>query len=660
MRRATTYLIVLTALVAVSFSGSASGSSGTSNYSYGQNVDPSLVTTINQGQATAQSTFHVIVFGAGLSAPTPPAGAPAPPAPPKPAPGPSWTSSYSWRDSLNAVGAASTTLTAAQISQLSTQPGVQFVTADTPMAPASNGSSSQLSASQLATLYPQIDGAPALWSAGTTGAGVGVAVIDSGVTPRADFGSRLVQVQLPTQDGTALVDNVGHGSAVAGVVAGNSADGKYIGIAPGASLYAINVARSDGVYTSDVIAGLNWVLQNAKADNIRVVNLSLSQTTPSSYYTSTLDAVVDQLWKQGIVVVVAAGNFGANSEQFAPANDPWAITVGASDSNDTPSTSDDSLAEFSSYGTTPDGFAKPEIVAPGRHIVTSIPGNSTIAQAAPAGYLVGSGQDNYVRISGTSFAAPQVAGAAALLLQQHSNLNPDQIKWALTQTERSLSGSNAGALDLVAASNAAAHPANSNGGYRWSNWAHPGENTTDFLTSLGNALQIVRDEIAATTKDVQATVACLKATLTPAPRAPKGSTVPAPNPAFNDCAQHLDDAAAAWDTAAGEWSSAGKNASASTDEKKAGNDYQSAAGDWTKAGNTAHATADTANQAAAWDTAAAWDSAAWDTAAAWDHSAAWDAAAWDSATWDHAAAWDSAAWDSAAWDAAAWDAAAWD
>ena len=294
-----------------------------------------------------------------------------------------------------------------------------------------------------------------------------------------------MQVQLPTQNGTALNDTVGHGSAVAGVAAGQSPDGQYIGVAPGATVYAINVARSDGVYTSDVIAGLMWVLQNAKADNIGVVNLSLSQTTPSSYYTNTLDSVVDMLWKQGIVVVAAAGNFGPNTEDFAPANDPWVITVGAADSNDTLTTSDDTLADFSSYGITPDGFSKPEIVAPGRHIVTTIPGDSTIAQSAPPGYLVGTGENNYVKISGTSFSAPQVTGAVALILQQHPNLNPDQIKAILTQSESPLAGSNAGALNLSNIASSIAHPGNSNGGYRWSNWAHPGENTNDFLTSLG-------------------------------------------------------------------------------------------------------------------------------------------------------------------------------
>lgn len=656
MRRATTYLAAFTAALAALLAGSA-GASGSGTYSYGQNVDPSLVTTITNTQsnnAGSPQSFHVLVFGAQ----------------------PDLThadsaSGISQRDDLDPVGAQSVTVNPAQLAQLSSQKGIQFVTADQPMAPeaappvppAPAAPAKTVSASALATLYPQIDGAPGLWSSGVTGSGVGVAVIDSGVTPRADFGSRLVQIALPTQDGTALADNVGHGSAVAGVVAGQSADGKYIGVAPGSTVYAINVARTDGVYTSDVIAGLNWVLQNAQADNIRVVNLSLSQTTPSSYYTNTLDATVDLLWKQGIVVVTASGNFGPGSEEFAPANDPWAITVGASDSNDTLATTDDTLAEFSSYGITPDGFSKPDLVAPGRHIVTSIPASSTIAQSAPAGYLVGSGQDNYVRISGTSFSSPQVAGAAALILQAHPTLNPNQVKWVLTQSASNLTGSGAGTLNLGAAVTLLARPGdNGNAGYRWSNWAHPGERTTDFLASIATTVAAIHAEVDASTKDVQAQLSCLKAGLSNFLGKLKTAPGTAVNPAYTDCAQHLDDAAAAWDTAATAWSTAGKAGNAKNDETKSGNDYQTASTDWTKAGNAQNAASDLTNQAAAWDKAAAWDhAAAWDTAAAWDHAAAWDAAAWDkAAAWDHAAAWDAAAWDAAAWDAAAWDAAAWD
>jgi serine protease AprX len=643
MRRLPLVLACSVAALAAALSGSAGASN---SLSFGNNVDPSLVSTINGASASQNNTngqYHVLVFGGpGLNA---------------------QGSSYGgWRNQLAGQGAYSATLTPAQIAQLSTSKDVQYVAPDVPMAPTGKLSSG-ISAAQLATFYPQIDGATGLWQNGVTGSGVGIAVIDSGVTPRADFGSRLVQVQLPTQDGTQLNDSVGHGSVVAGVAAGQSADGKYIGIAPGATVYAINVARADGVYTSDVIAGLNWVLQNAKQDNIDVVNLSLSQTTPSSYFTNALDAAVDQLWRAGIVVVASSGNFGADSEKFAPANDPWVITVGASDTHDTLDTSDDTLADFSSYGLTLDGFSKPEIVAPGRHIVGPIPGSSTIAQSAPPDHLVGSGQDNYVKISGTSFSAPQVAGAAALLLQLKKNLSPDQVKWVLTQSERALPGSAAGALDLSAIANNAAHPGNANGGVHWSNFAHAGENTNDFLNALGYN-QAQQDMLNAAAKDVQAQTSCLKAAAAAAAALLKPKS-PVPAGPYGDCAHHLEDAAATWDKAANEWAAAGRPQNASPAEKSAATDWQNAAAAWTKAGNPANASADASTASAAWDHAATWDSAAWDSAAwdsaAWDRSAAWDSAAWDkAATWDHSAAWDSAAWDSAAWDSAAWDSAAWD
>jgi serine protease AprX len=651
VRRVSPHLAALAAALGsiALLSGSATASGG---YAFGQNVDPSLASTINDNQAGGASpstSYHVLVFGTDSDLNR------------------AWQrTGTSDRNDLSAVGAQSASVTAAQAAQLSAQPGVQYITADLPMAPTSRQSQpAGLSAAQLATLYPQIDGAPSLWSNGVTGAGVGIAVIDSGVTQRAEFGSRLVQVQLPTQDGTALKDNVGHGSAVAGVAAGQSPDGKYIGIAPGATLYAINVARSDGVYTSDVIAGLEWVLANAAAKNIDVVNLSLSQVAPSSYYTSTLDAVVDQLWKAGIVVVASSGNFGPNTEEFAPANDPWVITVGASDSNDTATTSDDTLAAFSSYGTTPDGFSKPEIVAPGRHIVTTIPADSSIAQSAPAGYLVGAGEDNYVRISGTSFSAPQVAGAAALLLQQRPNLSPNQVKWALTSTERSLAGSSAGALDLVAASNAISHPGNANGNLRWSSWG-AAHTTNDFLNAIfgstgpGSAYNRVNDsEKNAAQLEQQASISCAKARVTTTLTSKLGRLVgPAkgsPSP-WQDCASKLDQAAAAWDAVAQIWGTTNVSNRASDDENSAASDWKQAAAAWDGAGNAANSAADTQSTAAAWDRAAAWDkAAAWEKAAAWDRAAAWDAAAWD-----HAAAWDAAAWDAAAWDAAAWDAAAWD
>jgi len=659
MRRCAYILSVLTAVLAVTAAGSADAANN-DNYSFGSNVDPALVSAISSDQASgsdANTRYHVLVFAASpdLKHALSSIGVQA-------------------RNDLDVLGAQSATVTAAQAAALSAQ-GVAFVTTDTPMVATGKQADSTISAAQLATLYPQVDGAPTAWANGTTGSGVGIAVIDSGVTPRADFGDRLVQVTLPTQDGTQLNDSVGHGSVVAGIAAGQSPDGKYIGIAPGASVYAINVARADGVYTSDVIAGISWVLDNAKRNHIGVVNLSLSQVTPSSYYSNTLDAAIDQLWKQGIVVVTSAGNLGAGNVRYAPANDPWVITVGASDTNDTATTADDTLASFSSSGMTPDGFTKPEIVAPGRHIVGPIPRSSTIAQEAPSDHILGTGEDNYVKISGTSFSAPQVAGAVALLLQQHPDISPDQVKWVLTHNERSTAGSDAGALDVAAASVAVQHPSSANVGLRWSQWIvnGPGQQTSGFKATVSGIFDAYKGDSGASRAQAAAQAACLKANSVPVTRTAKTSS------AFNDCAQRLESAAAAWDKGAELWDAAPSAENASNDEQKSSIDYYLAAWAWTTAGgNAGKAAADTAINSAAWDKAAAWDqadaldhaaawdAAAWDKAATWDKAAAWDAAAWDkaaawdAAAWDKGAAWDAAAWDAAAWDAAAWDAAAWD
>jgi serine protease AprX len=353
------------------------------------------------------------------------------------------------RRELALVGAESVTVKAKDLGKLAAQKGVTYVAADLPVLP--TAVATEPFGGSLATLYPQLDGAPAAWARGLTGKGVGIALIDSGVAPGLDFGRRLVQVRLPGQRaGTG--DAYGHGTFVAGAAAGSSPDGRYAGIAPASSVYAVNVARSDGVYTSDVIAGLGWVRANHRRLGIRVVSLSLTEASPSSYRTSVLDTAVEDLWRRGVVVVVSAGNLGPESVVFAPANDPLVITVGAVDHNGTPDTADDVEAQFSSRGETLDGIAKPEVLAPGRRIASVLPRESRLGREAPTANLL---EERYATMSGTSVSAPQVAGAAAVLLQQHPRWTPDDVKCALVGSARTVAGSRAGALDLAAASTAA-------------------------------------------------------------------------------------------------------------------------------------------------------------------------------------------------------------
>jgi serine protease AprX len=327
------------------------------------------------------------------------------------------------------VGGVSATIPAHELGALASERGVTRVVPDGRMV--RNGSAGAVT---LATLYPLDDDVQRSWDWGYNGSGVGIAIIDSGVGAGPDFGTRLHQVVLPDQTGS-VDDANGHGTLVAGIAAGSSPDGRYKGIAPGASVYAINVARNGNVYSSDVITALDWVLNNAHANNIRVVNLSVSETTPSSYRNSVLDLAVERVWASGTVVVVAAGNTGANpgSVDYAPANDPFVLTVGGMDDKGTAKLSDDDIASFSARGTTMDGYSKPEILATGRLVASVLKPGTVLDSQAPAANRTAPG---YAKISGTSFAAPQVAGAAAILFQQHPGWSPDAVKYTLTDRAR--------------------------------------------------------------------------------------------------------------------------------------------------------------------------------------------------------------------------------
>ena len=227
-------------------------------------------------------------------------------------------------------------------------------------------SSGRAAGGGLATSYPSTVRATDAWGAfGATGAGVTVAVVDSGVASTPDLGSRVTHVRVNPSYGAG--DRFGHGTHVAGVIAGRDPLGRYVGIAPDARIVDVKVLDSDG--TGDlgtVLAGLQWVSDNAARDGIRVVNLSIGTNQPLSYRQHPLNAAIEALWQQGLVVVVAGGNSGRDAEEVstAPANDPFVITAGGLDDAGTADPRDDALAAFSSVGTTIDGFAKPDLLAP--------------------------------------------------------------------------------------------------------------------------------------------------------------------------------------------------------------------------------------------------------------------------------------------------------
>jgi serine protease AprX len=291
-----------------------------------------------------------------------------------------------------------------------------------------------------------------------------VAIVDSGVNPTGDFytnagvNRQIANIRFNSDNNQSTSDGYGHGTFVASIVGGDGSDssGKYIGVAPMVTIINVKVSNDDGsARMKDVVQGLQWVLENKDTYNIRVVNLSLNSADAESYNTSPLDAAVEILWFNGVVVVASAGNKG-NAAIYPPANDPFVITVGAVDDKGTGTISDDVVASFSAYGNSEDGAVKPDLVAPGTNITARLVNqNMGLAKAHPAN-KVGT---QYFRMSGTSMAAPIVSGAVALLLEDEPGLTPDQIKYRLMATANQswngykASKAGAGYLDVYAAVN---------------------------------------------------------------------------------------------------------------------------------------------------------------------------------------------------------------
>jgi serine protease AprX len=276
------------------------------------------------------------------------------------------------------------------------------------------------------------EGSPVLKS--SSGSMPAIAIIDSGVDgAAANLGARFLgQVDLTSLAPNSAGDGWGHGTMVASLAGG--ADDRYAGIAPTAQVVSLDVVNDLGeARTSEVIAAVDWILQNGSANNVRVVNLSLQEALPSSFLYDPLDQAVEKLWQAGFVVVAAAGNYAVGGEEsgvsYAPANDPFVISVGATDTRGSADPKDDKAAPWSAYGYTPDGFRKPELSAPGRYMIGGIPAGSGLAlKGGQNPRLV---RDGFLQLSGTSFAAPIVSGAAAALLGAHPNWTPDQVKGAL-------------------------------------------------------------------------------------------------------------------------------------------------------------------------------------------------------------------------------------
>src|SRR5207237_5467944 len=290
--------------------------------------------------------------------------------------------------------------------------------------------------------------------AGYDGSGVGVAVIDSGVTSWHDdltdsAGAQRVRHFVDFVNGALTpYDDYGHGTHVAGIVAGNGFDsgGARSGIAPAAHLILLKTLDAAGTaYVSDVIAALDYIVSNRDAFNIRVVNLSVAAGVYESYNTDPLTLAARRAVEAGIVVVTAAGNRGRAVDGLdayegitAPGNAPWVLTVGASSHMGTTDRTDDAMAAFSSRGPTPiDYAAKPDIVAPGVGIESLSDPISALYATKTSFLLSGTvltAYLPYLSLSGTSMAAPVVSGTVALMLQANPTLTPNEVKAILQYT----------------------------------------------------------------------------------------------------------------------------------------------------------------------------------------------------------------------------------
>ena len=368
---------------------------------------------LNAAQASAGKTFSVIVQGKGGN-----------------------QAAHAVADALglslksartfSSIDGVAVDLTGAQILALAADKHVAAITADARVRLAAATTSNDK--------WPFVTGVFKYWASGATPAAPAatIAVVDSGIdASRPEFAGRIVaNVNLSTLPGNSPGDGRGHGTFVAGIAAGDYAG--HTGTAPSAKIVSLDVMDDQGMArTSDVIAAADWILANKAKYDIRVANFSLHSSVANSFMYDPLDKAVERLWLNNVVVVAAAGNYGSptgpSGVPYAPGNDPFVITVGASDTGRSVSTNDDVSAPWSAYGYTLDGFAKPEIAAPGRYMVGPVPVTSTLYAERPDHVV----EPGYMELSGTSFAAPIASGVAALILGRHPEFTPDQVKGAL-------------------------------------------------------------------------------------------------------------------------------------------------------------------------------------------------------------------------------------
>jgi serine protease AprX len=311
----------------------------------------------------------------------------------------------------------------------------------------------ELSAASTERRYERTNGRPSpgvqvvdankAW-ADTTGAGITVALMDTGIAEHPDLAGSVVARLDFVNDDTTLLDPSGHGTFVAGLIAAHGE--RFRGVAPDAKLVSLRVLDQDGRGTMhSVLAAFDWLLHNRTAMHIKVLNLSFGAPQRSSYHRELLAGMVESAWFAGITVVAAAGNDGpAPGSVSMPGADPFVITVGSFGDAGTLARNDDRESIFSGRGPTHDGFTKPDVLAPGEHIVSlRVPGTSLDQDWS--GDLPATA---YARLTGTSASTAMVAGAAADLLAVHPTYTATQVKGALVAGGRKIVGTRTPGLDV--------------------------------------------------------------------------------------------------------------------------------------------------------------------------------------------------------------------
>ena len=289
-----------------------------------------------------------------------------------------------------------------------------------------------------------------LTNVGYAGAGIGVAIIDSGIQPLADFDQRITAFRDFTKDHSAeglsvpAYDDYGHGTHVAGLIGSNGglSGGEFRGVAPLVRLIGLKVLDEEGRgTTSDVIAALEFATANRAALGIHVINLSLGHPIYEPAATDPLVQAVERAARAGLVVVAAAGNFGQNPDTgevgyagiMSPGNAPSAITVGAVKTKGTIARGDDRIADYSSRGPTwYDGFLKPDVVAPGDSIVSNVSRGAWLAKNYPE-LVTSQHGGSFLKLSGTSMSAGVTSGVVALVLEAQRSGDIARAGWSLDQ-----------------------------------------------------------------------------------------------------------------------------------------------------------------------------------------------------------------------------------